>query len=163
MPEFAETVRGQRYGRLTAIVRMPSDRWRSVMWKFVCDCRNEKTIAIKHIRSGGTQSCGCLRRENSRRRVTTPGLLGHPLYSTWKGMKQRCCDPRAANYDRYGARGIQVCERWLHSFAEFVADMNVRPTPQHSIDRIDVNGHYEPSNCRWASLTGQRANRRGSA
>lgn len=84
----------------------------------------------------------------------------HPLYNTWLGMRKRCYRPENDNYYLYGARGITVCERWRNSFANFVADMGPRPTPTHTVDRINANGNYEPSNCRWATPEEQQKNQR---
>ena len=83
-----------------------------------------------------------------------------PGYAIWHGMRQRCLNPNHASWKNYGGRGIQVCERWRRSFADFVADMGPRPSPTHSIDRIDVNGNYEPGNCRWATPFQQSQNKR---
>lgn len=83
-------------------------------------------------------------------------------YRAWARMKRRCLDPRTDGYHRYGGRGITVCPRWLNSFENFLADMGPRPTDQHSLDRVNNNGNYEPGNCRWATLDMQANNRRAN-
>lgn len=88
------------------------------------------------------------------------GMRETPIYSAWTDMKTRCYNPKNSEYNNYGGRGIKVCERWRNSFMAFYEDMGPRPTPQHSIDRKDVNGNYEPGNCRWATRSQQNINRR---
>lgn len=87
-------------------------------------------------------------------------LKAHPEYEVWKGMRSRCSRPSVDSFKYYGARGIRVCDRWLHSFVNFYSDMGPRPSPAHSLDRINNNGNYEPSNCRWATAREQTLNSR---
>lgn len=84
-----------------------------------------------------------------------------PTYKTWNAMRARCQNPKSLAYSKYGARGIKVCDRW-NTFAEFLADMGARPGPEYSIDRIDNSGHYEPGNCRWATVPQQVSNKRNN-
>lgn len=116
--------------------------------------------------AGKTKSCGCLRRETAAAQVvalnTTHGLRGHPLYTTWVQMRQRCYNPNATSYKRYGAKGVTVCARWRgpDGFPHFLADVGERPGPEYTIDRIDPTGNYEPSNVRWADPLTQTLNTR---
>lgn len=88
------------------------------------------------------------------------GMHNTPEYKAWRGMRTRCYNPNDAHYKNYGGRGIEVCEKWRIDFTTFYADMGPRPSEIHSLDRIDVNGNYEPSNCRWATRSEQQKNKR---
>lgn len=124
-----------------------------------CECGTETRKAAEMVKTGRTKSCGCLRVDASK----THGLYRHPLYRIWYGMIWRCSSPNAHEYPAYGGRGITVCERWLglpDGLLNFAADVGPRPSPDHSIDRRDVDGNYTPANCGWATPPEQYANRR---
>lgn len=148
---------GQRFGRLVVTAKAGLDKNRYVLWQCQCDCGKEKIARSGHLLRGSIASCGCKRRQVLLESRTTHGKYLTPEYRTWGAMLARCCNKNLKHYQRYGGRGIQVCERW-HEFKNFLADMGNRPSAQHSLDRIDSNGNYEPSNCRWATPKEQSRN-----
>lgn len=155
---------GQNFGRLTVVSRVTqTGKVKGARWLCDCSCGRKKEIDSTHLLSGRVASCGCLQRELTIARFTQHSGSRTPEYEAWQGMKARCYAPSNSKYPQYGGRGIRVCERWLNSFAAFRADMGLRPSSAHSIDRIDVNGNYEPSNCRWALPQTQARNKQATA
>lgn len=154
-----EDLTGRVFGRWT-VVSQGERRGHIIMWLCRCECGTEKLRSTSTIRSGATRSCGCLRREASAIRSKTHGQSSSPEFVAWAAMLQRCLYRRGISFANYGGRGIRVCDRWAHSFENFFADVGPRPSKDHSLDRIDVHGHYEPGNVRWATRVVQARNRR---
>lgn len=157
---------GLRFGRLTVIERIaaPEGTKKIAHWRCRCLCGGETTTRGHLLKRGTTQSCGCLQRERTSEAAKVSsrkhGLADkHPLWRTWMSMRSRCNNPNATGYARYGGRGITLCARW-DDFESFIADVGERPSPSHSLDRCDVDGHYEPGNVRWATRFEQANNRR---
>lgn len=156
---------GHKFHRWTVIADAILDANNLKNWLCRCECGTERRVRQYLLAGGRSKSCGCFQREDlgtrKRKHGYAAGGVIRPEYYTWQMMLARCNNPRAQMYPSYGARGISVCERWL-SFENFLVDMGDRPSDEHSIDRIDVNGNYEPRNCRWAPRHIQCNNKRNT-
>jgi len=158
--ETKRAIIGTKIGRLTIIDTYCDSRRRRIH-KCICDCGNAHTVQSSKLLSGHTKSCGCFRQEV----ITKHGCAGDAnptnAYRSWLGMKQRCLNPNSASWENYGGRGIKICDRWM-SFANFLEDMGEPSGIDITIERIDVNGHYCPSNCVWTSKSKQCLNKRNN-
>lgn len=156
----------QKYGRWTVIKPAPRSAKGNLRWQCRCDCGADSLVLQRTLLDGRSRSCGCLSVEvfvarTSKRRRTHGHTVGGytPEYRAWLHMRNRCYNPNVKKFENHGGRGITVCDRWRDSFENFLADMGQRPSPKHSIDRIDNDGHYEPGNCRWAMPRVQQGNK----
>lgn len=163
-PNFKDLT-GQKFNRLTVVERRGSNKEQRPLWLCRCDCGSEKLISGKSLRNGHAQSCGCYNRDLTAIRNARHGYAARgsklPEHNVWCRMRQRCANPKCSDFPLYGGRGIKVCERW-DSFDAFISDMGMRPSRKHSIDRIDVNGNYEPGNCQWSTVEAQANNKRNT-
>ena len=167
LPPKVRNLKGQQFGRLTArkFIELKRD---GAVWECECSCGSITTVRAGDLKSGNTKSCGCQRSEVARKLNTKHGVtsnLSHDqypkTYKIWRGIVNRCCTPSCSSFHNYGGRGILVCEAWRNSYQVFLDDMGECP-PGFSIERIDVDGHYEPGNCKWIELEEQGKNRRNT-
>lgn len=152
---------GQTFGRLKVLHSVASDKY--TKWSCICECGNELIVLSNNLRRGTTKSCGCLQKESASKANKTHGLKNSSEYRAWINMKNRCLNPSDKRYADWGGRGIKVCDRWLHSFENFLNDMGKKTSRLHSLDRYpDINGNYEPGNCRWATMSQQNRGKRNN-
>ena len=156
-------ITGTTFGRLIAVKLAPRGTHHR-RWLCRCSCGNDVVVHQPNLRSGATQSCGCLMSETSRRQGlqnATHGMCETASYKRWTAMRQRCQNAKHPAFKNYGGRGITVCKQWDESFEQFHADIGDAPKGL-SLDRIDNDGNYEPSNCRWATRSEQQSNQQRS-
>jgi len=177
---------GDRFGRQVVVAESPpriyGDGAKKVFWLVRCDCGAERPVAASELKKGESKACrGCQERpghtgprSDAQRRAQSDrsrkhGLTGSPTYLSWRAMKSRCYRPTDIGYPNYGGRGITVCDRWLNGedgksgFECFLEDMGLRPSDEHSLDRVDNEGNYRPGNCIWQTYVEQQRNRRCTA
>ena len=138
----------KKFGNLIVISLYGKNSSNSCIWICKCICNNETKVLSSNLIRGKTKSCGCLRGKSISDSKITHGQVNTSTYNSWANMIQRCTNPNVESYEYYGNRGIKVCDRWLHSFENFLEDMG-HSSRGLSIDRINSKGNYEPGNCRW--------------
>ena len=165
----AKDLTGQKFGRLLVLERKGYSKNKHILWLCKCDCGNFTIVRVDYLNNGKSKSCGCYHSEICRKnivKVSNPpihNLSNTRLYKIWSSMKDRCYNSNNVNYKNYGGRGIKVCSEWKKDFMNFY-NWSIKNGYKSNltIDRIDVNGNYEPDNCRWATIKEQVYNKRNT-
>lgn len=152
----------QKFGRWTVVGSASNTAGGQARWLCRCECGTERELPGQSLRSGRSMSCGCYKAESAGSRSRTHGMSKTVEYHCWGNMVSRATSTVRPDAALYSLRGITVCDRWRHSFEAFLADMGHRPSPQHSLDRINNDRGYEPDNCRWALPVVQQNNKRNN-
>lgn len=153
--------KGDKFGELIFLEEItPILKPRKAVFK--CSCGKQFITRISGVKAKKVLSCGCIKIEKLKNRMITHNMSNSSEYSSWESMKSRVLNPKNKHYKNYGGRGIKICENWLNSFESFFKDMGIKPNKKYSLERIDVNGDYEPSNCRWTSRYIQDRNKRNN-
>lgn len=155
-------IEGNRYGRVLVVSYAGLNKDHIATYLCRCECGKEWVTSGVRIRQGRVNSCGCKRTEHFITHGQCRGISYAPEYNIWRSMLARCKNPNLECYANYGGRGITVCDRWQESFEDFIADVGSRPSPLHTLDRIDNNAGYEPGNVRWATQDEQNRNKRSN-
>lgn len=155
-------IAGHRFGRLLVVCLNGRSTKNKILWLCLCDCGSEYSATVANLRCGRTHSCGCLRNEMLSKRATTHGASKTREYAIYRGIIARCENRNVRGYPRWGGAGIAICEEWRRSFESFLAHVGPRPSPRHSIDRINNLGNYEPGNVRWVTVDVQNNNRKNT-
>lgn len=157
---------GKQYGRLTVLKHIGKDKHNNAVWECKCSCGNVINVRGATLRNGRAKSCGCLHKEMAKRLAKnniTHNMSNTRLYRAWQSIKSRCYYNKNNRYKNYGGRGIIVCDEWCNDFQAFYNwSMNNGYADNLTIDRIDVNGNYEPNNCRWVDMKTQQRNKRNN-
>lgn len=152
---------GEKYGKLTALKRIPQEHTTICKWLCECDCGSKVEVSIANLRGKGrhTKSCGCLRKESAQLKDDYHGLTKTRCYKSWCKIKERCYNAKDQDYYNYGAKGIVMCDEWLNDFKNFYEYLGESPAKGYSVDRINSKGNYEPGNIKWSTTSEQARNK----